>query len=391
MITLNNAESVLDHLSERSISIDSSHCVRVRNRHSSCRACQEVCPAHAIAIENNDFSLDIDICTECGACANVCPTQALSSAAIPHIAWARFAHSLRGSNQAERQVWICCKEHPLAHKDLDHLLVLPCLAHLDEVHYLLLAYYGTKTVLLHAPCDTCSNGSVRTVYERTLERTRVLADSWNIRFDCDEIEEFQDQSSAYPIDKDTGGRSRRGFFSSLGRSFKELGLTIAADAIDVHTAKDKPSPTLAQKLTQAPGKLEVFFPARMTALLNLLYESEQELDNAMLDREVQTRFWGKVSIDRSCQNCGMCARFCPTEALSNEDNNEEHAATPLLNRPRASEIVHEFRCSDCIQCHLCEDVCIAGALHVSDIISHKELFDLEPALIKPHHDDALTQ
>ena len=102
-------------------------------------------------------------------------------------------------------------------------------------------------------------------------------------------------------------------------------------------------------------------------------------------------FWGKVSIDKSVRTAAYCA-LSPTEALSNEDNNEEHA-TPLLNRPRASEIVHEFRCSDCIQCHPAEDVCpTAGALHVSDKnVNQSELFDQRPILIASSHDDALTQ
>ena len=120
-----------------------------------------------------------------------------------------------------------------------------------------------------------------------------VADSWNIRFDCDEIEEFQDQSSAYPIDKDTGGRSRRGFFSSLGRSFKELGLTIAADAPMFIQPKRQTIAHTGTKAHPGPRKAGSVLPCAYDRPAQPAPRSEQELDNAMLDREVQTRFLGE--------------------------------------------------------------------------------------------------
>jgi len=44
---------------------------------SACGACDEVCPADAISVEDS-AKVDPELCTECGACVEECPLEAIS-------------------------------------------------------------------------------------------------------------------------------------------------------------------------------------------------------------------------------------------------------------------------------------------------------------------------
>lgn len=55
-----------------------SRCVRVTLRFATCRACADVCPVQAIAVKEDKFTLNSEICLSCGDCLFVCPTEAIS-------------------------------------------------------------------------------------------------------------------------------------------------------------------------------------------------------------------------------------------------------------------------------------------------------------------------
>ena len=79
MVTISDAEHILDKLSPQMLSLDVGRCVCVRNHNASCTKCQEICPTQAISKESNHLTIDKDRCKECGCCANVCPTQAIQT------------------------------------------------------------------------------------------------------------------------------------------------------------------------------------------------------------------------------------------------------------------------------------------------------------------------
>ena len=54
-------------------------------------------------------------------------------------------------------------------------------------------------------------------------------------------------------------------------------------------------------------------------------------------------------IDRSkCVDCGICYKLCPTDVLR-----------------KMGKVVYIAYVEDCMSCHLCENFCKPGALHVS--------------------------
>ncbi len=208
VVTLNDAEQIIDSLSAKAIKIEKTHCVCVRNRNASCNHCSNVCPTSSIEVKNNCLTINPDTCIQCGSCANACPTQAISSAALPHESWLNIARSLPDHST----IWICCEEHPLAQEHLSHLVTLPCLAHLDEVHLLIMAHYNIKLILLHNSCESCAKAQAKTLIDKTLQSAQRFADTWNISLDIKQKEETSKEESCYPLQHDKGGYWRRGFF-----------------------------------------------------------------------------------------------------------------------------------------------------------------------------------
>ena len=77
MPNLNDIMEMMDALETKAIITIPTFCVAVRNRHSSCRKCADVCLADAFTIEKNELNIDAGACVACGACVAVCPTAAL--------------------------------------------------------------------------------------------------------------------------------------------------------------------------------------------------------------------------------------------------------------------------------------------------------------------------
>ena len=77
MPNLNEIMEMMDALETKAIITIPTFCVAVRNRHSSCRKCADVCLADAFTIEKNELNIDAGACVACGACVAVCPTKDL--------------------------------------------------------------------------------------------------------------------------------------------------------------------------------------------------------------------------------------------------------------------------------------------------------------------------
>ena len=386
MVSLNDAEKLIELFSSCAIELTPSRCVCVRNRHASCTACVDACPASALEVADNRIVHHPELCLQCGSCSNVCPTRAIHSLAAPLKPFAKTIEHHQQHNRAP--LWICCQEHPLAKQDLSNLVVLPCLAHLDEVHYCLAAYYQVPLHLLHNDCALCSRSKASVVMEQTRSCFIELAQQGNMSFSIEEHTETSAEESSYPLLSDSGGYSRRMFFTSMAASLKDIGISAAASALDPANDQINQSPTLAEQLSVAPGVLETCLPERNAVLLTVLFEV---LQNNTHDAPhwLTSRFWGTVSIDESCQDCGMCATFCPTGALVHKSPTIPNTSLfmPLGKPDQKKGPNHEFRCSDCVQCHLCEDICPAQAIHVSSRVLTKDLFSLEPVKLKRHDSD----
>lgn len=372
MITLSDAEHILNELSSRALKVSSGRCVCVRNQHATCKACVDACPAAALSIENNHITIDPDLCSDCGACANVCPTQAIQSEALDLSSFAEHVHHLMSKKESD--AWICCSKHPLASEPQEHLIILPCLAHIDEVHYLLASYYGIALQLLSNDCNVCLNRSALRTIRKSQTNARLIAATWNIPFMHSHRFESKKESTSYPYLNDAARYSRRSFIGNTGASLKHLGVTMASTMMEPSRKEGSKTSVFREKISHTPGIFDSFYPKRNTVLLNML-RSIQAQTPLPESTQVPSNFWGKVHIGNSCKNCGICAQICPTEALSyrrNFSDPKKISFTQISSIPKGE---HEFRCADCINCRLCKDICPQNAISIQNDISLAELFD----------------
>jgi len=124
------------------VAVERALCPLSRTGKASCRACQQVCPAGAVALSGGP-KVDWSRCTGCGACAAVCPTGAVS-----------LAPPLKLRPQGGKLVLGCPASHP------EQGAVLPCLAALDATSLALVLQTGVQAVELHlGDCQRCVNGS----------------------------------------------------------------------------------------------------------------------------------------------------------------------------------------------------------------------------------------
>ena len=131
MPNLNDIMEMVDALETKAVITAPTRCVAVRNRHSTCRKCADVCMADAIEIEKNELAIDAGACVACGACIAVCPTSALIS--VDPMEEALAAAVATATAAAEGVTVIACARKAARQTgDPDKYAVVPCLARMDE-------------------------------------------------------------------------------------------------------------------------------------------------------------------------------------------------------------------------------------------------------------------
>jgi ferredoxin len=77
-----------------------------------------------------------------------------------------------------------------------------------------------------------------------------------------------------------------------------------------------------------------------------------------------------VTISETCTACGACGKVCPTEALRCEKNDKEMTFSI------------SFSAQNCINCNLCEHVCLPDAITIDSAPSFEEVFSsIEPVKV----------
>lgn len=89
------------------------------------------------------------------------------------------------------------------------------------------------------------------------------------------------------------------------------------------------------------------------------------------DVMLSTRLWAHVIVgEKRCNGCGMCARFCPTGALTVRDDNRAETQISWISRRNTEKtgfsgaaLAHAP--SLCLQCRTCEQLCPRHAIELS--------------------------
>ena len=264
-----------------------------------CQRCVEVCPQEAMRTQGDSSGappvLDVSRCGACSACLDVCPSGALSlDGHDPGILAQQLRALLDGSDgSAAPSLVIACQNaaeplHHLGERDgLPGWLVLelPCFGGVGSAWHLAALAAGARTVQL-LPCEHCMDRGFLT---KELTFTRHLLTALG------DVEAAR-RAGVLPVG---GARLRRAIRAADG-----LTPLVAETTLD---------------LMPAPGAIET--PARVAAWAVGVFE--RAMGGTGQDQQLQLRVieglgapLGAVRAGEGCTACGVCARFCPTQALS---------------------------------------------------------------------------
>lgn len=340
-------------------------CVVVRNRHSSCKKCSEVCPSDAVSAVDNVLTLNARQCVACGACTVVCPTEALVPLRpLDEDLAADITNAVVSTDGLA--LFACARMASKRTGDPRKFAEVPCLARMEESVLLELVARGVEAVtLIDGVCATCKYRANVPSIDATVESANTLlaAQGSDVRIQ---------RSSTFPdavLLEDARsllGESRRGFFSQARSTAKDA----AGKTVEVAFLKNEKAstPSLRDRLRMSDaGTLPQFNPTRRVHVLDAMDSLGSSVVSA-----IDTRLFGSVRIDTEvCTSCGMCSVFCPTGAISKSDLEPEDGVGSYL----------EFSASECVQCNLCADACLKKCLVVDSVVQTSELFDFEPRLI----------
>lgn len=362
-----------DLLGDKPVVAIAERCVAVRNRNASCRKCIDACIADAIAIHNNELSIDAGSCVGCGACTAVCPTEAIiplnpSDEELSHDAAASFAEAA-GDVAAIACARIASKGVGDPHKFAE----VSCLARVDESVLAGLAANGAKDILLvDGVCSTCkyhaTSGSVDATVSSANDLLACCSSASRVRRVSKFPEEMRLADASTLL-----GEARRGFFTSATSWTADAAGKTAKMVIRKNLGMGEKGKTLREKLAAHGGAMPKLEEHRRPQVLDAM-DRLGVPDSKVLD----TRLFGSVQIDiAKCNACGMCAVFCPTDALKKSAIKVQ----PNADGTNDGGSFLEFRCADCSQCGMCVDACMKHCLVVESSVSTDELFDFEPRFI----------
>ena len=282
--------------------LDTNRCAQYRRRNARCRACRDACPRKAVAIDDRGVVIDTGRCTICGLCSAVCPNEALSGAgddlarAIPRLA-------------ARDEPVLGCSQHLASSGDAR----IACFGGLSAGDLVALVLAVKRPLVINiAACRGCpAGGDVVPVLQRRLADIRANVD-WPPGVSVGMRTSFGSGPEG-PV-----GASRRGFLQLFGRFVPP-----AAALPD----SDPDRGTRAGRIRRAAAGL----PAAAAA-------------------------WLIAGVDHvpvklaACDDCGRCARACPTSALS--------------RRRIEGRKVLDIDAAACTGCGVCLDICPRGGIAV---------------------------
>ncbi|WP_139651976.1 4Fe-4S dicluster domain-containing protein [Raoultibacter phocaeensis] len=365
MPNLNDIVEIAEALESKAVFAAEERCVVVRNRNAKCRKCVEACPSGAIEVGGNRLTYSARACVSCGACTVVCPTETL----IPmrpldeDLATSIAQACVLADGTA---VFACARAAAKRTADPNRYAEVPCLARMEESVLMGLAAHGvSRLVLVDGTCKTCKYRACNPGIDATVASVNTLLEAEGISLRVERMSEFPEELR---VEETTGlfGVSRRGFFTQAKDVAKDAAEKAAVTALKKELEKKAPSLRDRLKMNDK-GSLPQFNAMRRMHVLDAMDTIGMPIADAF-----ETRLWGNVQIDtEKCSSCFMCTTFCPTGALRKSEEAEDGKVHAI-----------EFSTADCVQCRMCEDICLKKCITVSDVVSTSDLFDFEPRVIE---------
>jgi len=346
LLGLERLDKVLSRFIKEPVKVLPSQCYTYRDKTYKCEKCVKICHVDALTLEEQAIIIDEELCDGCGLCYAVCPTGAFQLHVDNKTVLSQMKLFIENDNA------LICK--CVRTKDEDEVkeeasaLQIVCLGRLDESLLLGAAALGAKSIWLDSSaCEDCEYKASEMItkhVENTKEILRSFDSKVEISFskDAPSISEAIGSTDLSELERS----SRRDFFSGIGKSLMGSGSEVVGDRIDKVLESISPSekPIFDSNI---PEKRAIFLI--MLSHIGKPIEKRLEKDSPLI---------ADVSITESCVFCNNCTTFCPTSALT---------------RTKGDVRGIEFKTSLCVNCGLCEFVCLNGSLKIDGNPSWEEL------------------
>jgi ferredoxin len=323
-------------------------------------------------VDEDPVLLDQNVCVSCGLCLNACPTGVFVQTEPPESNLGVLVS--RSPNQV---VELACprKESPELSRVLeaDVIQTPRCLGALSVPTLLELAATGKTLWLNDSICHTCPIGRAhQTIGSNINSANRWLQAMGHItviRGYLEAADELADEASPRPVIRgERAVLSRRDFFKSLaGRTGQATGGFIAEREAAHPDHTSGPPVDRGDIKNGAEHLLSHHIPVQRhhlaRALRRLSPNPTSQVPTAALPI-------ADVTVSDSCTACGLCARFCPTEAVTFLSDDEYY-------------VLH-FSAALCLgeECGLCSVGCPTDAVRFGQEVIADELLSTQPRPLK---------
>jgi ferredoxin len=362
MVESNKPAELVDLWNGSPPQVVGNRCLNVRHRARACRICVNACPVDAISIplgDNRDaapIALNQDTCVRCGLCLHACPTGVFVQTRTPE---ANLPQAITNSSSQSIEL-ACPRKEPVGLSQVPEASVVQtprCLAALSAPALLEIAATGKMLWLNDSICHTCPIGQAR----RAIQRTITTANRWlqvvghqaGIRSCLTNAAELADTPVSRPVVQGSQPiMSRRDFFRSVTRLAEQATVLV-----------EESPPTEDGMGRRLPHHIPAQRQHLAASLGKLSPDPSASVPTAGLPI-------ADVTISSDCTACGLCAQFCPTEAISFVSDREYY----VLN----------FSAALCLgdDCTLCVIGCPTHAVAFGQEVMAGELLRTRPRPVK---------
>ena len=295
-----------------------------------CTKCKDICPVDAVVLEPT-ASIDVSKCVECGICGSTCPNEAIS---LGFYSDKKINSELiRASIKEGSKFTVGCDGVQGLYLDKtqrteEPSLVVPCLGCVHETS-ILLSKLTPYNNIQFIPCDErCKNDKGKEAWEKNQKRFDILSQAFDLQSSKNMVNGLRTESNRI--------NSRRGFLNSMGK-------TLQSTLFDV---------TLGRYL----GKKESNNGTKKTGYRReILLELSSKLGVKSIEVSSDEINIGFPVIDEKCTICGICAHFCPMQALEKIMSTDygEMAVVPAY----------------CTSCGACVSLCPEQAISIEETVN----------------------
>lgn len=353
------------------VDVQTEHCLNLRHKDAACARCVSACPVQAIELAGVQPNLDDGACVRCGLCLHACPTGVFTQ---PNPAEVRLAQTFQ--QLPTHPVALVCALHPTPQTTSAPVAVIVqqrrCLAALAPEQLLALSAHGRRPLWLDDTfCMACplsqAHVSIAQAVETTNRLLQAFAQPAAIFLHQARIDPGETPNQRPLLDGGNPLVSRRGLWGALWQLAHEQGGPARSP---VSTTDREPPKPVNERL---PHRVPPARRALQQRLATLNAAQEQSATPALVD--VTALPFTNVQVDtQACSACALCARFCPTGALTFS--------------AEAHEFSLHFQAAICIDCGICALACpedaimLDNTLPIAAIVGDEEAVLVEGTRIK---------